>query len=316
MDLDASSKEKLRQIVVDSLLGMGGRLRNEEILILCPFHDDSRPSLHVHIGHKLSPGTYHCFVCNAKGGWFSLAKRLNLDTGHIEILKIETKTSKIENPFSVFIENIKEINTNRKEISIDEPPGLEQLDPGFSWRGLSEDLLKKLEAKMHWQKKSANYWLYLPLRMNRRLEGYTLCALKKEPNTPKYLLFGEARRILYPYDFIQKNKKICLVEGHFDALRLVDYGISTMCIFGVNNWSETKKSSLLAKMPKKVFLLMDGDPAGRTAATKIHEDLKFGAPVEIVHLPDPEPDQERFDPGNMPISWIESLKDYIENDKV
>jgi hypothetical protein len=312
MELDYATKDKLRQIVVESLTGMGGKMRNDEILIRCPFHDDRRPSLYVHVGHKLIPGTYHCFVCNSKGMWTALAKKLGLDVEHIEILKKESESNKIINPFSIFKENLKEMELAASQTnSIEEPRGLESLEDEFTWRGLNKKTLEKVEARLLWQKKSASYWLYLPLKMNKKLEGYTLCALKKEPNAPKYLLFGEAGKILFPFDAVENNKNICLVEGHYDALRLVSLGINAMCIFGVNNWSESKKSSLLSKSPKKIYILMDGDDPGRAAALKIYNELKFGTPVEIVNLPDPPQETERYDPGNMPIEWIDSLRRHL-----
>lgn len=309
MEMDYATKDKLRQIVTESLQAIGGRIRNEEIIILCPFHDDSRPSLNVHIGHKMVPGTYHCFSCNAKGGWYSLATKLNFDTSLIDSIKKETVEKKINDPFSLLSENLKELEKgSARPEAPEEPRGLEEIDLNFQWRGLQSCLLKKIGARLHWQKKSASYWLYLPLTMRGRLEGYTLCALKKEPNSPKYLLFGEAGKILFPFDIANFNENIFLVEGHFDALRLISCGLNALCIFGVNNWSETKKSALLSKMPKKVYILMDGDEPGRVAASRIYEDLRFGVPTEIVHLPDTLSENERYDPGNMPLEWIDHLK--------
>ena len=33
-------------------------------LVLCPFHDDKKPSLSIH----LITGGFHCFACGARGG--------------------------------------------------------------------------------------------------------------------------------------------------------------------------------------------------------------------------------------------------------
>ncbi len=38
------------------------RLRGQ-VSVLCPFHDDRRPSLSVNLDRKL----FHCFACQAKG---------------------------------------------------------------------------------------------------------------------------------------------------------------------------------------------------------------------------------------------------------
>lgn len=45
-----------------------------EVQILCPFHDDHKPSCWV----NLDKGVYHCKACNAQGGRLDMAKRLGV----------------------------------------------------------------------------------------------------------------------------------------------------------------------------------------------------------------------------------------------
>ena len=67
--------DRLRQLPIEEVadaLGMGIRWHKA----LCPFHDDSHPSLHFSRQHN----TYHCYVCGEHGGPIDLVmKRENLN---------------------------------------------------------------------------------------------------------------------------------------------------------------------------------------------------------------------------------------------
>jgi DNA primase len=46
-----------------SRYGIGHAQNQNQVTVLCPFHDDRRPSLSVNLEGKL----FHCFACQAKG---------------------------------------------------------------------------------------------------------------------------------------------------------------------------------------------------------------------------------------------------------
>ena len=52
---DIALEERLRELVISELGRLGARRKGVEMVILCPFHDDTNPSLRVHIGHKITP---------------------------------------------------------------------------------------------------------------------------------------------------------------------------------------------------------------------------------------------------------------------
>lgn len=65
--IDKMMIEKLRTLPIEQVadaLGMGLRRHNA----ICPFHNDSHPSLHFSTQHN----TYHCYVCGKHGGTIDL----------------------------------------------------------------------------------------------------------------------------------------------------------------------------------------------------------------------------------------------------
>src|SRR3972149_3971575 len=52
-----------------------GMMRGAELRFLCPVHDDHHPSA----AWNLTKSVWHCFVCGAGGGAYSLAKLLGVD---------------------------------------------------------------------------------------------------------------------------------------------------------------------------------------------------------------------------------------------
>ena len=72
--MSQDSIQRLRSLPIEQVadaLGMGVRRH----LALCPFHDDSHPSLHF----SCKSNAYHCYVCNAHGSTIDLAMHhLNL----------------------------------------------------------------------------------------------------------------------------------------------------------------------------------------------------------------------------------------------
>ena len=70
MIMDKYDIEKLRNLPIESVAQRLG-LRVSRHKSLCPFHEDSHPSL----SFRVSKNTYRCFVCGASGGTIDLVMR-------------------------------------------------------------------------------------------------------------------------------------------------------------------------------------------------------------------------------------------------
>jgi len=306
--MDLMHTAQLREHVIAELTSVGGRMKNADIIILCPFHPDSRPSLRVHIGHKTTPGTYHCFACKAKGGWNQLAAVLKLKT--VQHLHTGTGSSKkqttndITDPFNILSKELLNTNILSKEKNF-ELQGFEDLPPGFKWRGFGRKFYQQFGGKFFWDSKKDLDYLYFPLTMNQNYVGYTICCLKAGIE-PKYEIFAHAINTFFLFDYVPESSPIILVEGHFDALRMHAEGLPAIALFGVSNWGPQKKALLLSKLPSKVLICFDGDKAGYDASAKIFTDLRSGVDVDILYPP------PGMDPGNMADEWIAKAHNWLE----
>ena len=91
MKIESYYIEKLRQLPIEEVadaLGMGLRKHNA----ICPFHNDSHPSLHFSKTHN----NYHCYVCGAHGGTIDLVM-------HRENLKFHEACRWLADAFGVYI---------------------------------------------------------------------------------------------------------------------------------------------------------------------------------------------------------------------
>jgi 5S rRNA maturation endonuclease (ribonuclease M5) len=109
---------------------------------------------------------------------------------------------------------------------------------------------------------------------------------KKEP--PKYLHSKGFKRNLFLYGenmIDQENRDVCyVVEGHFDALKLWQYGYRPIvALFG--SYPGPVQVEKLIKFFDKIIVIPDGDKAGHTMGWKIKKMVADRIKVKVVKLP-------------------------------
>jgi len=136
-------------------------------------------------------------------------------------------------------------------------------------------------------------------------------------NTPETPLFKK-KRILFGLSFcrkqIAKMRKAIIVEGQFDALRLIYEGFNYTVAaqgtaFGIEHVQE-----LIALGVNHVYLALDSDKAGETAAEKIGDLFqKEAVEVSVLSLPEgSDPDKLLREKG--PDEWqrlLDNCSDYL-----
>ena len=294
--MDLLQQNKLRVLVIENLLAIGGRQQGDSIWLPCPFHSETKPSLSVHIGHKVIPGSFNCFGCKAKGSYNTLAKALSLPFFDYKVSQTEENI-----PMDAIIKDLKtkiaQNNAGYKTLK-----GIEDLPLDFTWRGYGRTFYARLGAKFYWDCEKS--YLYFPLYMNHIYMGYTLCNL--DGKDLKYQTITDSRKVFFLYDYVPHKSPIVLVEGHFDALRLYAEGFYPLALFGLQNWSEIKKNYLLTKAPPKIIIAFDGDKPGYESSINIFKDLRISCNVDIFYLPIYE-GKNKLDPGNMPKEFLDAL---------
>jgi DNA primase len=91
-------------------------------------------------------------------------------------------------------------------------------------------------------------------------------------NTSETLLFKKSHVLFglsYARQQITKERKVIIVEGQIDALRLIHCGFTCTVAGQGTAFGEDHVKELLQLGVKQVFLALDGDDAGREAAVKI-----------------------------------------------
>lgn len=268
------------------------------VLAVCPFHDDSTPSLSFH----LDRGLFHCWACKTKGSISRIAKQVGLEVR--------------DNGFVVSLDNPDEdLRVFARELGdLSNPPVHESASLPETWltrftkshtdywgnRGL---LPRTIE---HWQlgyDRMANH-ATLPLR---DLNGGLLGVIRRqldEGAKPRYLnprgyqkrssFFGAWMRHPAP-----RSKATVLVEGPLDVLKVYQAGYNALGILGGEFTSE--QVTVLHKLGvESVVSFFDADTAGLRIGESMYWHCKddFEIKAAMYQLRDPD------DPGAMSTTQI------------
>lgn len=136
-------------------------------------------------------------------------------------------------------------------------------------------------------------------------------------NSPETPLFKKSK-MLFGLSFsrktIAKEKKVLIVEGQLDALRLIHTGFTWTVAGQGTAFGEDQAKELIQLGVRQVYLALDGDAAGQEASVKIGNFFqKEGVEVFIVPLPE-KSDPDSFLQEKGPDEWnrlLEKKKDYL-----
>lgn len=268
-------------------------ISGKDYLVKClnPEHNDSNPSMRI---DKVT-GIFNCFSCGFKGNVFKFFGVLTNQT-HIKTAKLKEKLAKLR------------AGIQGLEFPISVPFT-------SSFRGISSQTLKKFEAFYLDKENKAMLGfedrIIFPIR---DITGKIVMFLGRHTLSnanPRYLNYPTGVNIpLFPPKINKGTTSIILVEGIFDFLNCYDKGLdNVVCIFGTGTlYNQTKEKLIPFKVQgvTKVYLMLDGDKAGRDATIKLKpliEALDFQ--VETIQLEDDQ------DPGEMSQEYVDSIKEYV-----
>ena len=309
-DIDFKSviEEIKNRINIAEVIGKHTRLDKNNKAI-CPFHDDKNPSLSVNIKKQY----FHCFGCGASGDVFKFLelitkktfKEVLHDLADIAGVKI-SDTGGSYNRFSEErqIEEVlsKTASFYHKNLSGDAKDyltkrGLNQeiidkFEIGFGVLGLRDYLIKTCEFQLDLclkagvlKERAGNIidTFYNRIIFSNIVGGRTvyLTGRSLDDIEPKYRNINKEITHLYNEDVLH-NDEVFVVEGIIDCITLTLYGYPTVGIYGTNNFKPYSAEKF--KNCNKVYIVMDGDEAGRNASIKISELL--GNSSRIVMLPE------------------------------
>lgn len=289
------------EYIKTTLAAKGIRYKNggQRLFIPCPYHHETEPSCIINVkASKYELGSFKCFGCGKRGSWADLAKRFGV---------VFTEESYDPgDPFLNLNSTLKDLLTVDYKIPLGCKPWSE------TWRKMPLDFLDQFSPSKWYDDMDEVYRILFPVVINDDTIGHIGAYLPKDKAKVSVRYRDSAgagwkMKALFPYNMIETNY-VVLVEGPYDALRLIYNGISAMAILGTNNWGINKINLLVAKGFDKIFILMDGDDAGYKANRNVYKSLKpvFGKEaLDMIDLPD------GVDPGDMPMSLVKNLAKYI-----
>lgn len=297
--------------------------RGKNYFGVCPFHDDTNPSMSVSSDKQI----YKCFSCGASGNVFNfvmdyekvdfkeavsiLAKRAGISLGSSALFKRSNKFDRYYEMYEVALKLYQNnINSAFGEAAINY----------LNERGISKELIKEFKIGLSLNKDSLSMVLVNKGYTNAEIERFGLGSgvhdlyinrimfplfdtnnrpvgfsgrIYNNSNNSKYINTKETPifikgDLLYNYynckEYVRHEKKLIIVEGFMDVIRLYSIGIRN--VVALMGTSLTKNQiSLIKRVTSNVYLFLDGDSAGRSAMNSIGEVLaSSGFSVSVINL--------------------------------
>lgn len=256
------------------------------IHVSCPFHSHSGTKRKLGISRR--NGGLNCWVCDKKGHWNEYARLKGLGTFGSSDAKLQD--------FRTLARQFDELVADR---TVESPDWVERWVG--TWRGLSGDFLRSVPSYLWYDDASEARRILWPCYMDGRFRGCMASRLHADTFPKIRNLRGlDAKRVLFPFDHpvVRRSRGVCLVEGQFDALRLLSLGVPAVSILGTGNWSVAKLERLSGRGVDRLVIMMDGDEAGEVAADEIEAAAQNLFDTRVLPLP---PGQ---DPGSCPERYV------------
>ena len=300
--------------------------RGKNFFGVCPFHDDSNPSMCVSREKQI----YTCFSCHATGNVFTflmnyehmefrdvlhyLGEKVGVDVSSIQVKK---KSNKFDKLYDAYNFSVKYFQNNLSS-------SVGKVAKSYlSSRGITEDIIKEFEIGLSLESRddltklltskgyelgdlnriglsSDDHDIYndrimFPLYdVSGKVVGFS-GRIYKDNGQNKYLNTKETDifkkgEMLYHYHIAREEcrlkKSVIVMEGFMDVIRASTIGIKNTV--ALMGTALTKEQiGLLKRLSNNIILCLDGDGPGVKAATSIGEELlNQGIEVKVVYLPD------------------------------
>ncbi len=242
---------------IHEILGSRGyKIRGDEYIYFCVFHDDQRtPNLYV----NYSKNCYYCFACGAGGNLQSLARHLGLIFPDRNILSVREKVRALWSKATL--------------------PDEKTLKKVATSRALQVDTLLLAEARVlqsddEDSKEFQNY-LVFPIRTRsgalQSLVGYAL-----SPSLVKYKHVKGAEVSAFLLDKLPpptspsaEKIPVYVVEGVFDALSVVEWRAAALSTLGLSRYKTLFQSRIIPNKGYTYIIAPDFDAAGQESLYKI-----------------------------------------------
>lgn len=287
----------LRRVLAD--YGILERLRRsgkDHYRGLCPIHQgEGRDAFHG----DLRKNIFHCFSCGAGGNVLDLVAQLEQCSVREAALQLQRRYLVMESAVPVWPKSPRrdQLVTKKRESN---PAlwfcltGLDPTHPYVSARGLSWATATHFGIGLYSGRGIMHGRLAIPIHDEQgRLVAY--CGRSVIAADPRYRFPASFRKsqILFNYHRAAAlaHDGVVVVEGFFDSMRVHQAGFrSVVALMGAA--LSRDQENLLVQRFRKVTLMLDADPAGRTASHAAAQRLAGRCSVcQIMLAPGRQPDQ-------------------------
>lgn len=300
--------------------------RGKNFFGVCPFHDDSNPSMCVSREKQI----FTCFSCHATGNVFTflmdyehidfkealryLGEKVGLDVSNISVTK---KSSKYDKLYEAYKFSVKYFQNN-----LSSAVGKKAREYLLG-REINEDLIKEFEIGLSLENRDDLTKLLLKKEydlstLNRiglssdehdiyndrimfplydvfgHVVGFS-GRIYKDNGQNKYLNTKETEifkkgEMLYHYHIAREEcrlkKAVIVMEGFMDVIRASSIGVKNTVAL-MGTALTNQQASLIKRLSNNIILCLDGDSPGVNAMLSIGEGLlDKGIEVKVVVLPD------------------------------
>lgn len=327
MNNDLANEIRRKTDIVDII---GERIplvaRGKNFFGVCPFHDDSNPSMCVSREKQI----YTCFSCHATGNVFTflmnyehidfketlryLGEKVGVNVSGIQI---KQKSNKFDKLYDAYKFSVKYFQNNLSS-------SYGKLAKNYlASRGITDEIIKEFEIGLSLEMRDdltklllkKDYELSTLNRIGLSSDDHDIYndrimfplydvsgnvvgfsgRIYKDNGQNKYLNTKETDifkkgEMLYHYHIAREEcrlkKSVIVMEGFMDVIRASTIGIKNTV--ALMGTALTKEQiALLKRLSNNIILCLDGDGPGVKAATSIGEELlNQGVEVKVVMLPD------------------------------
>lgn len=266
---------------------------NEEIQVICPFHNDNKPSASINTEKDL----FHCFACNiglTEQQFF--AKVNNLDI---------TDTSKLLNNNIEFQE---EISISKAKLWSNEKM-LEKLRD----LGLTDNIIDTHNLGL--RKFDDKEFLSIPIYFNQLVVDIRYYNIYKYQESPKFFNKEVKVGYIFPFENILNNNKLYLLEGEKDTLLALSLGLNAITITGGCKQLPNKEVIDYFK-DKDVVVCYDNDIYGKIGTKNIYGKLKdIAKSIKYIDI-SKEVKEEQEDFSDYIMKYNNTLFDFLMLDEL
>ena len=253
-------------------LGIDVPVGNEEISILCPFHNDTTESCSI----NTDKGVWICFAGCGQGSLKNFIQQyMEWDFQQVNLYITDYKNTIKSNIFNIPSFTTEDLSL--PEVSIPYKSG--SVPRWIFDRGFNKTTMRKWNCSI-----TPSNGLVIPIQdKDSRTVGWIT---RQEKMIPKYLYSKGLKKsyVLFGQSYIQPCDAVCITEGTLDTMWLDQLGFPSVSLLGMS-MSNRQRDLLLTLPTKEIILCLDNDEAGQIGKQRAMKLLGNKIKVSYINIP-------------------------------